>query len=138
MRMTTPDVNLRFEFSVDLGAVRRRRTPRKHGSQRLPRIRYLLLLGDQLERAVNGDPAKKYVDVARAVGMTTSWLAQVVAMVRLAPDIQDEILTMDDATLAQIPERMMRPLLREAEWERQRAQWQVLVEQACIKARLTL
>ena len=63
--------------------------------------------------------------LAREVGMTKSRLSQLLDLTLLAPDIQEEVLmTVGRPDERQpITERMLRRIVREADWEDQRRMW---------------
>lgn len=67
---------------------------------------------------------KDYADVARRHGLTRARLTQLMNLLLLAPDIQEEVLTLEFPAMREpITERTLRRLLESLVWEDQRALW---------------
>lgn len=67
-------------------------------------------------------------EIARAGCITRARATQVMNLLRLAPDIQEAILSLAPVTEGRDPvtERDLRPLVAEVCWKRQRAMWREL------------
>ncbi|MFM9996847.1 MAG: hypothetical protein ACKVU4_13730 [Phycisphaerales bacterium] len=93
---------------------------------RVPRVARLMALAIRIRRSAGegGNDAQ----VARAAGVTRARVAQVVALLWLAPDLQEEILFLTPAESGREPitERTLRPIAAEVNWYRQRRMWRAL------------
>jgi hypothetical protein len=78
-------------------------------------IARLLATAHQVERLVEAGRFRDYRDAARQLGMCGSHLTHITNLLRLAPDIQQRLLTGNLITT----ERALRPVLRALLWSEQ-------------------
>jgi len=91
----------------------------------VPTIVRSLVRAHAYERMIRSGAATSYADVAAQVKLTTARLAQLAALLNLAPDIQAEILDLaapENRGIA-IDEKEVRRIANEADWGKQRAAW---------------
>ena len=95
---------------------------------RVPRVARLMALAIRLRRSVAEGAVGTDARAARAAGVTRARVAQVVALLWLAPDIQEEILFLAPAGPGRerVTERSLRPIAAEVSWRRQRRMWRQL------------
>jgi hypothetical protein len=68
-------------------------------------------------------------DLARREGLTRARITQLVSLTLIAPDIQEEILSLPPVAGGRgmmIPARALRELVRSALWSEQRTRWRAL------------
>ena len=120
--MSTPAAPspLRVTFAVKLKPTR---TPRRRTNRSLPRLRYALLLGHQIERGLQTGEFRTQKDAAAVIHRTWTRVGQLTALTRLAPSIQADLLDLPREVLNRIPERLVRPIVAELAWENQRNLW---------------
>ena len=107
--MSGPSVRFRLSFP-------RRARREKREVKLATRLSRQLALAHHLERLVEGGEIAGYAGAARALGLTRARMSQLLALLGLASDIQERILTGKlDAS-----EHALRPVLREVEWREQR------------------
>jgi len=89
------------------------------------RIARQLALAYDLQRRVDAGDFAYYADMARGLGVTRARITQLVALLLLAPDIQNELLDLEVPSGAQpISERALREgVLRSLDWCEQRRVW---------------
>lgn len=104
---------------------------------RLPRVSRLLALAHRFRDLVEGGEVRDYAEVARLAGISRARVAQVVALLHLAPDIQETVLGMPRVLEGRDPvtERDLRRITAEAEWGRQRGMWRELTPRTYTAAR---
>ena len=92
---------------------------------RTPRIAKLMALAIRFEDMVARGEIEDYATVARLGQVSRARVTQIANLALLAPDIQEEILFLprtrrnrDALTI-----RVLQPLAREHDWQRQRAMW---------------
>ena len=95
----------------------------------IAKITTILVLAHQIERAVEQGRARSYADVARSLGLTRARLTQIMALLLLAPSIQETILTQPDR-VRHLSERQLRPITREVCWLEQTRQFEKLPARA--------
>ena len=95
----------------------------------IAKITKLLVLAHQIERAVEEGRAGSYADVARSLGLTRARLTQIMALLLLAPSIQQTILTQPDR-VRHLSERLLRPITREVGWPEQARRFEKLLARA--------
>ena len=88
----------------------------------MPKVTHLLVLGYHFERLVRDGVVEDYVTLSRLTGLSTARVTQLVNLTLLAPDIQAEILILDENTRTRYPtfERQLRELTALPEWNEQR------------------
>ena len=101
--------NKKTELTTRGGSVRRP-SPAKSA-----RLASQLALGHLVERAIEDGTLDGYADAAERLGVTRARISQVVALTRLAPEIQQRILNRG----LPASERCLREILREPSWAKQ-------------------
>ena len=125
--MTTPRdaPPLRLEFQIDVTPIRQRTRMRDANTPRpLPKLTTALLLGHQIEQLIRDGELRDYADAAVHSGLSRARISQLVGLTRLAPDIQEAILSLEHT----LPERLVRPIVGQPDWERQLQMWAQLPE----------
>jgi len=103
-----------------------RRIRRTRGLKKKHPIRAarLLALAHDIQARIEAGEFKDYADVARHYNLTRARLTQIMNLLLLAPDIQEEILTMDaEIGRAPVSARDLRKVLRSMDWGVQRVVW---------------
>ena len=92
---------------------------------RLHRITKLMALAIRFERLVQDGAVRDYADLARLGRVSRARITQVMALLQLAPDIQEALLFLPRVTSGKDPvtEREIRPIAATADWKKQRAMW---------------
>jgi len=87
-----------------------------------PKVTRLLVLGHQFEKLVRDGVVEDYAALSRLTGLSTARVTQLVNLTLLAPDIQAEILNLDEDTAARNRtfERGLRDLTALPDWNEQR------------------
>jgi hypothetical protein len=114
-----------FEFEVNLKHV-------NHRSQRYfmakvtkePRIRQDLILAYQLKELMEQDKGITLKEIAGWLGITYGRLLQIMALLLLAPKIQEEIIFSEEIKIYLLSERKIRGITKEIIWEKQFSAWQ--------------
>src|ERR1700719_85759 len=88
---------------------------------RAPRIARLLALSHKLEAMVRSGEIRDYAQLARLGHISPARLTQIMALLHLAPAIQEYILFLSAADAPFITELALRKIAREPRWDRQRA-----------------
>ena len=106
---------------------KRRQAPAPPVTARVPRLVKTLALAHRIDATIAAGEAKDYADAARALGLTRSRVAQITALLLLAPAIQEAILELP-ATTGRVPvtERRLRPIVAEPDWPTQIAMWRTI------------
>ena len=89
---------------------------------RVPRISKLMALAIRFDQLLRDGVVADQAELARLGYVTPARLSQVMALLQLAPDIQEAILFLPPTQLGRDPitERDLRPIAAVAEWGRQR------------------
>ena len=124
MRSSPGPSPLRVTFQVHLTQTRPPRRPRRRRATRpLPRLRYALVLGHQVEQGLQAGEFQTHADAAAMIHRTIARVGQLTALTRLAPRIQHDLLHLPVEVLHRIPERLVRPIVAALDWEEQRKLW---------------
>ena len=129
--MTTPPDGspLRLEFQIDITPIRQRMRKQDANIPRpLPKLTAALLLGHQIEQLIRAGELRDYADAAAHTGLSRARISQLVRLTLLAPNIQEAILSLERT----LPERLVRPIVGQPDWERQ---WQVWAQLPGISAK---
>ena len=98
---------------------------------KLPRITHTVARALMFEHAIANGEATDFADLARLTATTRERISQVMKMMRLAPDIQDEILRLPPVRRPQraitVPE--VEVIAEEVLWDDQRESWRKLKQQ---------
>jgi hypothetical protein len=126
-----------FETKVHFGAAARGRKRLLRGEApppaalepgRLPRVTRLLALAHRFDGLVRDGVVADQTDLARLAGVTRQRISQLMSLLRLAPDIQEELVDLP-RTLAgrdEVTERDLRAIVAEPVWSRQRELWRAV------------
>lgn len=140
--MTTPTTDLTIERPMNFAPPRRQRpnrcaseASRSAPAARTPRVARLLALAHRIDDLVQRGDVEGYATVANVGGVTRARVSQIVALLNLAPDIQEAILALPGDT--PISEHDLRPIAAEVDWRRQRRMWKALTSGAATSAMTT-
>ena len=99
---------------------------------RVPRISRLMALAIRFEKLVREGRVDDYAELARRGQVTRARLTQIVNLLHLAPDIQEQILFLPNASkgFGPVVERDLRKILSIADWAEQRRAWGALTAAA--------
>lgn len=105
---------------VDAGSQPEQLTP-----VRLPRITKMMALAIRLDHLLRTGQVKDQAELARIGHVSRARLTQIMDLNLLAPEIQEQILTVDEhkAKLIKVPERKFRLIASEPSWNEQRMRW---------------
>jgi len=92
---------------------------------RIPRVSRFMALAIHFEELLHRGEMQDYVNLAQLGHVSRPRITQIMNFLQLAPDIQEEILFLPRTKEASdlIIERDIRPILVEADWEKQRQMW---------------
>ena len=93
---------------------------------RVPRAARLLALAHRLERLVRTGVVRDYAELARLGRVTRARISQVMALLLLAPDIQEQVLFLPRTERGRDPIILhdLLPIAATADWRRQRRLWE--------------
>jgi len=94
------------------------------------RIARLVALAHHIDGLVRAGTVRDYAQVAELAGITRARVSQIVALLNLAPDLQERLLgmTRPEKGRERVGEREMRPICLEPVWERQREMFKRVLE----------
>lgn len=97
----------------------------KSAPGRLPRIVLQLALVHEIDRRLRIGELADLATLARRAGLTRARVTQIFGLLLLAPDIQEAILALPHSTHGRdpLPERALRTLVAEPDWNAQRRLW---------------
>lgn len=95
---------------------------------RVPRISRLMALAIRFDRLIREGKVTDLSELARLAHVTQPRMTQIMNLNHLAPDIQEELLSLPrmGSGCNSIHEKMMRPLCAEPSWGRQRKAWRAI------------
>jgi hypothetical protein len=115
---------MRFEFQVDLKAIRHR-AARKKSQPRQSKLFQSLLLAHQLQQLFQTGKVESFQQACVWLSISPARLSQILTLQTLSPWIQEQILF---ANLAQAePENKAREIALKTDWEEQRHEWSTLL-----------
>ena len=127
----TPDLTVSFGRPP-----KRPRKPKQQGTKRepeprpprVPHVKRLMALAIRLEDLLDNGLVGNQSEIAKAAGITTARVSQIVNRNRLAPDIQQAILELESTTERTDPflERQVREVATHINWVRQRKEFKKL------------
>jgi len=102
---------------------------------RIPRISRLMALAVRFDRLVHEGNVADLSELARLAHVTQPRMTQIMNLNHLAPDIQEELLSLLKVTSGRdsIHEKLLRPLTALPNWQTQRRKWPSLG--VCVKLR---
>jgi hypothetical protein len=84
----------------------------------------MLALAHRLQRDIDRGVLTDRAELARTLGVSRPRITQLLALLLLAPDIQEELLHLEAVDgLEPMSERALRPLQRITAWSEQRKAW---------------
>lgn len=100
---------------------------------RVPRISKLMALAIKYDGLLREGKVTDQSELSRLAYITQPRMTQIMNLLHLAPDIQEELMLLPAATTGRdaIHEKILRPITAEADWQKQREQWQILRRKAC-------
>lgn len=118
------------EITFTLEGGRRKQPQETAGSQphgagaqrRIPRIARLLALAIRLEGLIRDQTIRDYAETAQLGRVTRARMTQIMALLHLAPDIQEAILFLPP--IPGLNERNLRPIANRTGWDEQRVLFQ--------------
>jgi hypothetical protein len=95
---------------------------------RVPRVSRLMALAIRFDELLRTGVVANPTELARLARFTQPRMKQILNLLRLAPDIQEDILFMNETRSGRpgVHERLLRPLVSAAAWTQQRAMWSAL------------
>ena len=96
--------------------------------EELPRITRLLALARRWDKLIEEGAVANRAEIARMMGLSRARVTQIMALLYLAPEIQEQILASPpDAGLGGLTERSIRALTAVPTWDGQRQLWASLL-----------
>jgi hypothetical protein len=91
----------------------------------IPRVSKLMALAIHFDRLLRSGEIYDVKELARLCHVTQPRISQILALNMLAPEIQEELLFLPEVTAGRpvVQERMLRPIVAEKDWGRQRERW---------------
>jgi hypothetical protein len=103
--------------------------PKPPRKPKTPRVVELLKMALEWQRQLDAGEVETQAAIARREGIARARVTQIMALLRLAPEIQEHVLNMPDAVnRPAISERALRPIVRFEAFSDQRAQFRKLTE----------
>lgn len=134
--MNTATEALKIERAVHFGRrghgarkeLRAGPAPKQLPPGRVPRVARLLALALKFEGQLRSGEIATANEVARLGRVTHARVSQVMALLSLAPDIQENVLFLPLTERGRDPVRMRQllPVARELDWQKQRRLWRAL------------
>ena len=119
----------RLEFDVDLKQVRPLNKWHKEKEiEKEPPVRKMLILAYQIQQFVNEGRFKHPRVACKWLNLNVTRMDQIINTLFLCPAIQNEILSLNTPVIDALTEFKIRSLLKETNWDKQLAQWQILIE----------
>jgi len=112
---------LTVEWTLDRQGPRRAEQAQKGPVPRIPRISRQMALAIKFQRMFSSGEIRDYAELAALGHVSRARVSQTMNLLHLAPDIQEEILFLEDR--ADLNEHGLRSLTAVIEWEQQRRIW---------------
>ena len=132
-----PTVTFEVDFRKGNRGRKRMRTgvvakPKPVEPGRIPRISRLMALAIHFDGMIRKGAIRDYGDIARLGSVSRSRASQVMALLDLAPPIQEEILFMPRMSAGRdaVTERSLRRIVAEADWDKQITFWNAIYRPA--------
>ncbi len=92
---------------------------------RVPRVSRLMALAIHMDDLIRQGEVADYAELAHLAHVTRARISQIMGLLHLAPDIQEEILSLPRSKGGRDPirEKMVRPIAAVPDWRKQRAMW---------------
>jgi hypothetical protein len=138
--MSYQEVTYALEFRADSNRLRNNNALSSHprlpdagaGCHSIPRIARLMALAIRFEEVLRDETIQDYAELARLGRVTRARITQIMKLRHLAPDIQEEILFLQNTK--GINERNLRPIVCRIDWCEQRRMFRKMLTKAAIKA----
>ncbi len=103
----------------------------------IPRIARLMALAIRFDRLIKEGKVSDQADLARLGHVTRARVTQIMNLLHLAPDIQEAILFLPRTEPGRDPirERMVRRIVAEPDWRKQRRIWKRLLSDQEVELR---
>jgi hypothetical protein len=97
---------------------------------RVPRVAKLLALAHRFERLLHDGVVRDYAELGQLGHVTRARISQILALLWLAPDLQEEILYLPPTVQGRdrVQMRHLLPIAAVADWKKQRQRWRELHE----------
>jgi hypothetical protein len=118
---------IEVEVTLDLPRRPKAEVLKPESAPRMPRVTRLTALAVKYQGMVDAGELRDYADIARLGYVSRARVTQIMNLSNLAPEIQEHLLF---PTGFLPPERRLRPVAAEAEWDRQRRLWRNLISAA--------
>lgn len=129
-------ITITQKVNLTTGSAGRRRVstdrpkPKPTPKQRIPRIAKLMALAIRFDRLLCEGTVSSQSELAELAHVTQPRMTQILNLNHLAPDIQEELLHLPPITSGKYPihEKMLRPIVAEINWIRQRVMWREMTD----------
>lgn len=126
--LTLADNNERREFVVDLKQVRSLNKWHKEKEiENEPTVRKMLILAHQVQQLIKEGRINHPREASKWLNLSVTRIDQIMNTLFLCPQIQKDIISINSPAISALTEFKIRPLLKEALWGNQVAQWQTLL-----------
>jgi len=126
--ITPSDNGVRIEFEVNLKQVRTLNKWHKEKEiEKEPQVRKMLILAYQIQQLVNEGRIKHPREACKWLNLSATRIDQTMNTLFLCPAIQNDILSSDTPAIDSLTEFKIRPLLKEANWDKQLSRWKALI-----------
>lgn len=100
------------------------------GGRKLIRAARWLLVAYDIQRVLDRKPELNRAQIARASKVSKCWITLLLNLLKLAPDVQKELLSMEkrEGRRDPITENNIRWVYRAKDWEAQRKRWQLMLK----------
>jgi len=119
-----------IECCVNFNERRRdsRKRPDQGNAARVPRVSRLMALAIRFGDLMRSGEVTSYAELARLGRVTRARMTQVMALLGLAPDLQEEILFLSRTVKGRdrVQLRHLLPIAALSDWREQRARWKSL------------
>ena len=121
-----------IERKVHFGQGQRTRKELREGEStpatpvgRIPRISRLMALAIRLDQMIRDGVVNDQAELARLGHVTRARLTQIMNLLRLAPDLQEQILFLSATERGRdaVTEKQLRPIAAVPSWRKQRQMW---------------
>jgi hypothetical protein len=100
----------------------------------VPRVSRLMALAIRFDRLIQVGEVTDQAELARLGRVSRARMTQIMNLLHLAPDIQEEVLSLPLTHRGRDPIReiMLRPIAAVPDWRKQRRMWQALLDQRAV------
>lgn len=90
---------------------------------KIPRVARLMALAIKLEGMIRDGTVKDQAEIARLGRVSRARVSQILALLNLAPDLQEELLFLEPTDRRRLILADLYPIAAEAKWSAQRTLW---------------